>query len=115
MKIHTLSILAALALATTAQAGQVGAGPGGTASTTVGSIVSSVTQAQASSGTPQPGIVGSVTLPTNQVASIAAYLQGQQGAVVSGNTITVPTTFADNTRGTVSIDTGTGVLTLTRT
>lgn len=114
MKFQTLAILAVFGFSGATLAGTVGAGPGGTGSLEVGSIISSLSHSRAEGNSPRPGLVGRVTLETAQTASLAAYLKSQPGTVVNGDIITAPTVFADGTSGQVTLNTATGEFTLTR-
>lgn len=114
MKLRTIATLAAVSCAGPALAGTVGAGPGGTGSLLVGSVVSTQSMSKAVDKSPLPGTVGTVVLDTTQSASLAAYLQKQPGTTVNGNLITAPTTFADGTAGNINLNTDSGELILTR-
>lgn len=115
MKIeHILLAVSTLAFGAAAQAGQIGAGPGGTGSQVVGSVISADSASEAAYNSHSPGLIGSVILSGDQVNLLAASLKSQSGTTVNGNLIIAPTVFADSTNGTVTLNTDTGVLTLTR-
>lgn len=116
----TLSLLC-LALAASARAGDVPAGPAAAAAPGVGSIVTP--GAHELLGTPSkddrrnrilPGDGAALVLAADQLAATAAVLGGFNGATTEGNTVRAPTVLADGTPAIIVLDKESGRLLITR-
>ena len=121
--LHALAPVLALALVVTgsAHAGTTGAGPGGSAASASGSIVtpgsSDILDAPWKDDRGErilPGSAGSVVLTGDQLERTAAQLRTFEGATVVGVMIRAPTVLADGTPAVIALNTETGRLQVTR-
>lgn len=115
------SAVVLLLAAGAAQAGKTGAGPAASAGPGVGSVVTPGshellnTRARDERGRRVlPGNSGSVVLSGDQLVQAIDRLRAFDGAKVNGSQIRAPSVMADGTPASISLDTQTGVLTVTR-
>jgi len=110
-----------LSLMGAAHAGNVGAGPAGSAASAVGSIVTPGSNTMLDTAATEdrrrrvlPGNGGHLVLTGTQLTQTAETLRGFSGASTSGGIIRAPTVLADGTPAIIALNTRTGVLTVTR-
>lgn len=97
-----------------AQAGDRGAGPGGTGSLAAGTLTAPETLSAAFFGTTEPGKAGTVRISAEQAREIFDYLSQQAGAVVSGTSAAADGTFPGGGGFRISVDTAAGTLNIAR-
>jgi hypothetical protein len=112
--IRLLAAVLPLVAAEAVHAGSTGAGPAGSATPAVGSIV--VPGSHALLDTAARDDSRDRVLPGNgdQIASTAAALRGFNGATVQGDLLRAPTVLADGTPAVIALNTRTGRLSVTR-
>ena len=110
-----------LSLMGAAHAGNVGAGPAGSAASAVGSIVTPGSHTALDTAAMDerrrrvlPGDGGKLVLTGAQLTQTVELLRAFSGAATSGATIRAPTVLADGTPAIIALNTKTGVLTVTR-
>jgi hypothetical protein len=119
--IRLLAAVLPLVAAEAVHAGSTGAGPAGSATPAVGSIVVPGSHALLDTAARDdsrdrvlPGNGGVVVLTGDQIASTAAALRGFNGATVQGDLLRAPTVLADGTPAVIALNTRTGRLSVTR-